>query len=235
MDPTALVFNGSIVLYFLDMATLTNDESITTPRIIYRTTTLDGVNFDKPQSAFTQNHNMVDPFVLSMPDGSFRLYVASDPEGIISAVSTDSLVFTLENGVRSAAGAMPGALLLPDNRVRLFLAGGNEGQNGILSQISNDGLNFTTEPGVRILSQANTITDNPQPIRLADGSYLMLFQILDIKYAGDPLKSEIHIATSADGLNWTANPTVIAHGGTTCVVQAADGTLYIYFGTEFPH
>lgn len=235
-DPTPLLINGSIVLYFLDLKTLTNDESITTPRIIYRTTTVDGVNFDKPQPAFTQTHDIVDPFVLRMPDGSFRMYLASDQEGIISAVSGDGLVFTRENGVRSMAGAMPGALLLPDNRVRLFLAGGNEGQNGIFSQISADGLTFTTlnEPGVRILAQANTITDNPQPIRLADGSYLMLFQKLDIKYAGDPLKSEIHLATSADGFNWTSNPTVIEHGGTTCVIEAADGTLYIYFGTTFP-
>jgi hypothetical protein len=234
VDPTALVINGNIVLYFLDMATLTNDESITTPRIIYRATTVDGVNFDKPQPAFTQTHNIVDPSVVRMPDGSFRLYVASDPEGIISATSTDGLVFTLENGVRSTAGAMPGALLLPDNRVRLFLAGGIEGQNGIFSQISNDGLTFTNESGIRILAPADTITDNPQPIRLADGSYLLLYQNIGIKDVGNPPKNEIHLATSADGFNWTANPTVIEHGGTTCVIEASDGTLYIYFGTTFP-
>lgn len=52
--------------------------------------------------------------------------------------------------------------------------------------------------------------------------------------AGDPLKSEIHLATSADGLYWTANPTVIGHGGTTCAIETSDGTLYIFFGTEFP-
>jgi hypothetical protein len=232
VDPTPLVIDGRIALYFLDMKTLTNDQTTATQRIIFRATSADGVNFEKPQPVFIQTRDLVDPFVLRMPDSSYRMYAASDPEGIISAVSRDGLVFTRENGVRSTAGGMPGALLLPDNRVRLFLAGGNDGQNGILSQISNDGLNFTTETGVRIPAPANSIADNPQPIRLANGSYLMLFQILEIKNAGNPLASEIHLATSADGYAWTTNPTVIGYGGTSCVVETADGTLYIYFGSE---
>jgi hypothetical protein len=234
-DPTAIAIDGGIALYFLDLNTLANNQTITAPRIIYRATTVDGVNFEKPQPVFTQTHNIVDPFVLRTPEGFFRMYIASEnPEGIVSATSSDGLFFTLENGVRSTAGAMPGALLLPDNRVRLFLAGGNDGQAGIFSQISTDGLHFTTEPGVRIPASIDTIADNPQPIRLADGSFLMLFQIRDKKIEGDPLQCEIHLATSTDGLLWIANPIVIEHGGTTSVIETADGTLYIYFGSTFP-
>jgi hypothetical protein len=232
-DPTPLVVNGSIVLYFLDLKTLSNDPAITTPRIIYRAASVDGVNFDQPQPVYTEPRNIVDPFVLAMPDSSFRMYVPSDQEGgIISAVSSDGLVFTLEEGVRSRDGGMPGALLLPDGQVRMFLAGGNEGQDGIYSKISSDGLNFTTEPGVRIPAPANSITDNPEPIQLADGSYLMLYQIHDKKYEGLPPweHTEIYLATSTDGFTWTTNPTIIGYGGTSCVVEGADGTLYLYYG-----
>ena len=41
--------------------------------------------------------------------------------------------------------------------------------------------------------------------------------------------TEIHLATSADGFNWTTNPTVIGYGGTSCVIEMQDGTLYIYY------
>jgi len=226
-DPTPLMDNGSIVLYFLDLKTLTNDQSTATQRIIYRATSADGVNFDQVQPAYSQNRDVVDPFVLAMLDGTFRMYMAVDPEGIISAVSSDGLLFTREEGVRSRAGGMPGALLLPDGKVRLFLAGA-----GIASHISSDGLNFTPESGLRIPGPANSIVDNPEPIRLADGSYLMLYQVHDKKLEALPPweRDEIHLATSADGFNWTANPTIIGYGGTSCVVEASDGTLYLYYG-----
>jgi hypothetical protein len=190
------------------------------PQIIYRATSIDGLNFDTPQPAYDQPITMVDIFVLPMPDGSSRMYIPSDQEGIISAVSNDGIKFSREGGVRSKGGGMPGALLLPDNRVRLFLAG-----------------NGTPENGVRIPASPNTIVDNPQPIRLADGSYLMLFSIHDKKYEGqgDPWDfTEIRLATSMDGFLWTVKPKVIGYGGTSCVVEMPDGTLYIYYVNDNP-
>jgi hypothetical protein len=218
VDPTPLVIDGQIVLYFVDFGHM--------PFLnIYRATSTDGVNFDTPQNVYTQSSGMVDPFVLRLSDGSFRLYVPSDEEGIISASSSDGLTFTKDQGVRSTGGGMPGALLLPDGRVRLFLSG-----NGITSEISSDGLNFTPE-GIRIPTPPNSITDNPEPIRLADGSYLMLYSFHDLKYEGQlPWKhTEIHLATSSDGTIWTTNSIVIGLGGTSCVIETADGTLWIYY------
>ena len=88
-----------------------------------------------------------------------------------------------------------------------------------------------TESGVRIEALPHTITDNPQPIRLNDGTYLMVYQNHDIQYEGSlPWEhTEIHLATSTDGYTWTTDPTVIVYGGTSCVVETADGTLYLYY------
>jgi hypothetical protein len=60
----------------------------------------------------------------------------------------------------------------------------------------------------------------------------MLFSLNDKKYSeqGDPWTfTETHLATSADGYNWTANPTNIGYGGTSCAVEMPDGTLYVYY------
>jgi hypothetical protein len=230
VDPTGFLLDGHIVLYFVDFGHLNQ----AVPQSLYRATSVDGVNFDTPQPVYTQPLTMVDPFVLRMPGGLFRAYVPSEQEGIISAVSNDGLTFTRENGIRIAfgQGGMPAALLLPDNRVRLFVNGSNDGQDGIFSLISGDGLNFTVESGMRILAPAGFIVNDAQPIRLLDGGYLMLYQMNDAKLQDQPAPwtfTELRLATSMDALNWTIDPRVIGYGGTSCIVQTADGTLFIYY------
>jgi hypothetical protein len=116
---------------------------------------------------------------------------------------------------------------MPDNRVRLCLAAGE-----ISSLISDDGRDFTEESGARIPTSPGFIVDNPQPIRLSDGTYLMLFTRYDVDNEGLPAPwtfTEMHLATSTDGLDWTADPSIIGYGGTSCVVETADRTLFIYF------
>jgi hypothetical protein len=127
---------------------------------------------------------------------------------------------------------MPGALLLPDNRVRLFLNGANYGQGGIFSLISDDGLNFTVESGICISAPAGFIVQDANPIRLLDGSYMMLYQMLDATLMDQPAPwtyTELRLATSADALNWTVDSRVIGYGGTSCIVERTDGTLFIYY------
>jgi hypothetical protein len=229
-DPTPLMVNGRIVLYFVDLGHL--DQPV--PQSIYCATSVDGVNFDPPQPAYTQAQTMVDPFVLRLSNGSFRLYAPSGSEGIISAMSGDCLTFKREEVIYlGPGGGMPGALLLPDGRVRLFVDGGPDSQ-GLISMISSDGLSFTSESGVRIPKPPDYLTlNNPEPIRLKNGSYLMLYQTQDKKHEGRPeWEAEIHLAISKDGFNWTPDPKIIGYGGTSGVIELPDGTLLIYYGTR---
>ena len=221
-DPTGFATDSGVVLYFVDLSSLSQP----VPHSIYRVASTDGVNFDRPQPVYTQTEAMVDPCVLPMQDGTFRLYVPSGG-ATISAASADGLAFALEDGARITEGGMPGGLLLPDNRVRMFVCLG-----GIFSHISDDGLNFKREDGMRISSSPGTFVDNPQPLRLRDGTYLMLYQSAAESSVGqvDGWRKEIHLATSTDGYNWATNPAVIATGGTSALVEMPDGTLLIYYG-----
>jgi hypothetical protein len=230
VDPTGMVVDGKVVLYVVDFGHLNQP----VPQTIYRTTSGGGVNFTAPQPAYTQTATMVDPGAVRLAGGLYRIYVPSEGEGTISATSTDGLAFTRDSGVRATNGGMPGALLLPDNRVRLFLNGAKAGQQGIFSMISADGLAFMDEGGLRIPSPAEgMVADDAQPIRLADGTYLMLYQLHDAKYEGKGLDpwtfTELHLATSTDGLNWTPDSRIIGYGGTSCVVEMPDGARYIYY------
>ena len=89
---------------------------------------------------------------------------------IVTGVCDDGRAFALENemsGPEFFGGGMPSALLLPDNRVRMFLDGERDGVQGIFSLISNDSLNSACKIGMRIPAPANRDLNNPQPIRLS--------------------------------------------------------------------
>jgi len=231
VDPTGFTIDDQIVLYFVDFGHLGQP----VPQSLYRATSADGVDFDTPQPVYTQPVMMVDPFVLPMLGGLFRAYIPSEQEGIISATSNNGFAFTRESGIRvgSGGGGMPGALLLPDNRVRLFVNGDLDNQGGIFSMISDDGLNFAVEGGMRIPAPAGFILQDANPIRLLDGSYLMLYQTCNATFWEQGLDpwtfTELRLATSADSLNWTVDPRVIGYGGTSCIVEKRDGTLFIYY------
>lgn len=230
VDPTPLVVGGRIVLYGVDLGHLNQP----VPQSIYRISSADGVNFDAPLAAFTRSESMVDPFVLRLPDGSYRLYVPLGDKGMVSAASTDSLTFTLEDTQNLVnVFGMPGLLVTPDKRIRFFGSDHPEA-GGLGSLVSADGLHFTLESGWRIpIPSGYLYINNPEPVRLAKGGYLMLYQTQDIQHTGRPdWMAEIHLATSTDGYNWTPDPTIITYGGTSCVVEAPDGSLYIYYGTQ---
>jgi hypothetical protein len=232
VDCTALRIDGGIALYFVDMKLL--GQAPTVERIIYRAVTHDGVDFDQPQAVLTSTFDMVDPTVVRTPEGKVRLYVPTFDHGagLVSAISDDGVTFTRE-GVRVDGGGFPGALILDDHRVRLFVTNPpSTTAPGIYSLISDDGLNFVMEGGLRFAAAGPRPQDLPfdaSPLRLLAGTYLMAYA-LNPSDPTDAVKGEYRLATSSDGLGWTTNPRVFATGGTSCLVEASDGTLFFYYG-----
>jgi hypothetical protein len=210
VDPTGLITGGKVVLYLVNIDKLFQPVD----QIIYIVTSADGLNFDMPRPIYVQSKTMVDPFVLDTQDGSFRLYTPSDKEGIISAVSSGGNEFIREKGVRMTFGGMPGALLLSNKHVRMFLSGGNDGLNGIFSMVSNDGLKFTTEKGVRIQANPGFFVDNPQPIQLVDAqgklvpmkAGITFYQVIDPESTIKQSETSIEFLFSIPPLTVTPTP-----------------------------
>jgi hypothetical protein len=229
VDPSPIASGSGVALYFLDLLTL--NQQTGEGRVIYRAESSDGLEFSQPEPVFVFGENITDPYIVQLAGGAYRMYLMHliEPPDIISATSRDGRGFALDEGYRTQEGAIPGALLLPDGRVRLFVAGD---PRGITSLISPDGLTFTTEDGVRVPAEGIRTTD-PHPVQLQAGGYVMVYTVhREGTYADEQARLaaiEIHIASSADAVNWTANATPIAYGSVPALVETADGTLYVYY------
>ena len=229
VDPSPLASGSRVALYFLDLKSL--NQQTGAGRVIYRAESSNGLEFSQPEPVFLFGENITDPYVLKLGEGSYRMYLMRPIElgDVISATSDDGLVFTLDEGYRTKEGAIPGALLLRDGRVRLFVAGD---LRGITSLVSADGLTFTKEEGVRIPMNGISTTD-PHPISLRAGGYMMVYTVhREGTFADEQARLaaiEIHIASSADGFNWTDNPAPIAYGSVPGLAETAEGTLYVYY------
>ncbi|MDP1710814.1 MAG: hypothetical protein Q8L46_02645 [candidate division WWE3 bacterium] len=184
------------------------------------------------------------PAIVKLPDGSWRIYFAS-PSGetspaeggasfaaniIKSAVSTDGLSWTIEEGTR----LLPGGEFDPDNIVHPSVISRPEGgyrmyydgevrrseqdfTRRILSATSSDGVTWTKDPGVRI-----NVGEGPLYADLVWGAhaeYYALTQTYQLYFSASrrnatepneggtfPSGSAIYSATSQDGLLFTVSP-----------------------------
>ncbi len=142
---------------------------------------------------------VADQSAIELPDGRVRLYFFAQNKGVMSATSSDGLQFTVEAGLRLPDGnGMPRAVVLADNRIRLYFITGD----GVGSAISDDGLTFTVEPGVRINSRDTVLPKlSGVSVVATDTGYRAYFSDLPIPGTG-PMAHAIYSATSTDGLTW---------------------------------
>lgn len=225
VDPSPRYEDGRVVLYFYDLAGQGPGQGGRT-QVMYRavSTSDDYLEFGAPTAAYsTTQYSMTDPDVAVLPDGTYRMFVSVGSR-VPSASSEDGVTFTADDGERSQIGGVPGALVLPDGRVRLFVCG----NGGIVSLISDDGLVFESEPGVRIAASGAEVICDPDPIRLQNGNYLMVYKIRPAGQMG-PNSDQVYLATSTDGLDWATIDSPIVTGSVPGLVQLGDGTLLIYY------
>lgn len=144
---------------------------------------------------------------------------ASAPVGV---PAPSAWSFTLDNVALGLTGVSPGALLMKDGSVRIYLA-----QSGSLSVYrASDGLTFKQE------AATPSFGTDPNPVILPDGSYRLYF----VSTNSSSVKT-IYSATSADGLsNWStpvstgiADPIGVIGWGVPHVIQTPDNTYRAYW------
>jgi hypothetical protein len=185
------------------------------------------------------------PEVITLPNGTFRMYYAGSIPGayqILSAFSFDSFSWTKESGIRIpydstyATAEFPNIVVFPSGGLRMYYQAFNivDGQMEILSAFSNDGLQWIKE-GIRLSPGGPNDpigVHAPEVIQLPSGSYRMF-------YAGnDGAKPKIFSAISDDGLVWTKENNVIIdnggpfdshHASSPDIVVFPNGTVRMYY------
>ena len=159
-----------------------------------------------------------------LPNGKIRAYVFAQNKGIVIAESTDGVTFSIVgNAFGSDKGqGMPRVVKLSDGRFRMY---NYLNSFGVSCSISSDGLNFTVEKEVCIASSSFPAVKNgltgPALIKLADGRYRAYFSDM-VKAGTGPDPHQVYSATSADGLNWTADSGLRIGTGAASLTRSAE-------------
>lgn len=198
-----------------------------------------------------------DESVVVLPDRRIRLYFnKSEPgkaHGIVSAISTDGVHFTLEAGERiSPAGPQDNVgsgfvYSLPTGGYRLFRSHGG----AIVSSTSSDGLTFTPDPGERLAGDAWGASPFGPPVcsaiaQTAGGKYRMYCTLrLTGGGPGNPGLGAVVSAVSGDLLTWTAESgrrlgpgtNLPADAGHPSVIKSAasGATTLVYHSYNYPY
>lgn len=221
--PGAILKDGVIYLYFVDVATDGVAE-----KTGFMTSRDNGLTWsEKTNAKFTGIGDKVpvDPAPFLMDDGKIRLYYFDINEGrsgtkatnkIYSAISTDGVNFTQEEGIRFAKNDIYDPFVLKDGSTWRLYVGQIEG-NSVVSATSTDGLTFTEE-GV-------AYTGGAVPFVQKEGSTYYLFT------AG------INIASSTDGSKFTSTGKSFLSGSgkvtaDPSVLKLADGTYLMFYKTN---
>ena len=158
-----------------------------------------------------------------LSDGKIRAYVFAQNKGIVIAESTDGVTFSaVGNAFGSDKGqGMPRVVKLSDGRFRMY----NMTSYGVSCSISSDGLNFAIEKDACIASSSFPALKNGLSgaafIKLADGRYRAYFSDM-VKAGTGPDPHQVYSATSADGVNWTADSGIRIGTGAASLTRSAE-------------
>lgn len=155
-----------------------------------------------------------DSDIVDLGNGQYRMYYAAESETsnfhgqIYSAVSSDGINWTPEDGERKSSMTFPDVIKLQDGRWRMYF---QDHDHVIKSAVSGDGLNFTDEDGIRIDRGESGYTideiGGQGTMILSDGTYLMVYSGQDYEHSySDKVPNNktanFFYATSSDGLTW---------------------------------
>lgn len=154
-----------------------------------------------------------DADVVDLNNGKYRMYYSPEPDTkgfmgqVYSAISSDGVKWTIEDGTRLTLATFPSVIKLPDGRYRMYFQDNRE----IKSAVSTDGLSWEREQGTRIdtvntagLSLTGVLAPTVMKIK---EEYVMVYAgAINQAYEKEKVPNkEIHPllwATSKDGLTF---------------------------------
>jgi hypothetical protein len=115
-----------------------------------------GIRVEPDPTVSWRSRRALAPSITRLDAGRWRMYFESrgavgEPTVIASAVSTDLLDWTVEDGIRLAASADVGGprfMRTPDGRGRIYCF--SRAHRAVVSAVTSNGLDFDWEPGVRL-------------------------------------------------------------------------------------
>ena len=182
----------------------------------------------------------VDPRVVQLDDGSYRMYFArmNVIVGLSTALSWDGVNWELEAvGVLPAGLPHTSLLRLPDGGWRLYTVQQQAGgRTHVLSFTSPDGLAFTQDPGVRLTDDdfPGGGLQSPFVVEAPGGGYRLYLSMApaDEVVGQEGGNSTIWMvgATSDDMLSWFADSAVMVEGPLHPHVMVGDDGTYTVYG-----
>lgn len=162
VDPDPFVLpDGRIRLYYFDIAT-TKTQGLEN-NTIYSAISNDGINFTQEEGSRFIYPAIFDPDVTYI-NGTWRMYVGTDDQKVLSATSIDGLTFSYE-GVALNDGAIPNVFY--ENSTYYLFTG------GINISTSTDGKTFTKTSN---RFDCGGLTADPGVIKLNNDRYLMVYK-----------------------------------------------------------
>ena len=163
---------------------------------------------------FDQNIGSSDPRVVPLPGGGYRMYFAAFNDGVRTATSPDGVAWTLGPSVLPPGMPHTSVLALPGGGWRLYTAVTSGDVSYVRSFTTGDGVTFTEDEGRRITDQEFPFgpIQSPFVLRMADDTYRMYLTTVpageEVGQAGGNSAYWMVSATSANGLEWIADPAV---------------------------
>ena len=189
-----------------------------------------------------------DADIVDLASGKFRMYYSAEPETpgfqgqVYSAVSSDGINWSKEDGTRLTSAIFPSVIKLVNGGYRMYF----QNQQAIKSALSSDGLSWEGEEGMRVdtansagLTLSGVVA--PTVIKTKD-EYIMVYGgVIDQAYSKEKVPNkDTHLllwATSKDGLNFenkgialdSKNETFKGWQDGPELVEWDDGTIRLYF------
>ncbi|MFH0796151.1 MAG: hypothetical protein V2A65_03735 [Candidatus Omnitrophota bacterium] len=172
VDPSVIELpDGRIRMYFFG-SEMTGGDPAMVPgdHKIYSAISGDGIHFKVEEGVRFQSPSTTDPDVVR--SGSEWFMVLSKGRDTLLARSNDGLTFNLDRDFILSFGGVPGAVMLPGGKIRIFVCG----REGILSALFDPGTGTISEEGTRIKGKTGGLVADPSPIQRRDGSYYLIFK-----------------------------------------------------------